>query len=67
MLRGTGGRAPLISAVGGVSRQSYSLVAVPAGKQLPVTVEKRLVGLQIQSGRFGEEKTILSLLTIEAL
>jgi len=64
MLLGIGGRAPLISALCGVSRQSYSLVALPPGKQSPVTLEKRLVGLRI--GRFGEEKTVLSLLTTEA-
>ena len=34
----------LISAVGGVSRQSYSQVAVPPGKQPPVPVEKVFVG-----------------------
>jgi len=39
-----GGRAPLISKVGGLCRQSYSLVALPPGKQPPVTVEKSLGG-----------------------
>jgi len=66
MLWGIGGRTPLISTVSGVIRQSYSLVALPPGKQPSVTVEKRLVGLQIRSGRFGEEKTVLSFVTIEA-
>jgi hypothetical protein len=52
-----------------VSSQRHSPTALPPGKQplVPYPLYRRLDGPQIQSGRYGEEKNLLSPLGIKPL
>jgi hypothetical protein len=55
----------LTSASDGVSGQFHAPATLPAGRKLPVSLNRRLAQPQRQCGRFGEEKTLLLVLRTE--
>jgi hypothetical protein len=48
-----------------VSGQLHVPVALPSRKEHPIPVDRRLIGLQDQSGRCGIETNLLTLLGIK--